>query len=322
MNPKDNFLSALRLDRAHKGLLPYILPASFIPMPLEWALKNSGLELSSIRRDPKALAEMSLYIQSMVRADNLAMPFLMTVESEAYGGETEGVLQNSFPLSKVSDYKRLDKLSPEESGRLPVVIDTIKRLADVKGELLLLGELAAPLSLASSLMDGKVLLGALIKDPKGVRELLDFLSDNIISFALAQVRAGADVVLIIEPFGGVKQLGVELFEEFSLHYINRITDALHKDGSPVIVHVCGGVGTFAKTQSAKTLSADCLSVDNDCSITDIRLAAPDKAIMGDFHGGADAEGVSSAGADIISTSCALSPSTSAEALRFSRELAS
>lgn len=61
---------------------------------------------------------------------------------------------------------------------------------------------------------------------------MELVADEIIRFARAQIDAGADIIAISDPSGTGEILGPKLFEEYAVHYINRIIDHLQaeKDG--------------------------------------------------------------------------------------------
>ena len=68
---------------------------------------------------------------------------------------------------------------------------------------------------------------------------MELVADEIIRFARAQIDAGADIIAISDPSGTGEILGPKLFEEYAVHYINRIIDHLQAEKMGVIVHICG-----------------------------------------------------------------------------------
>jgi [methyl-Co(III) methanol-specific corrinoid protein]:coenzyme M methyltransferase len=52
---------------------------------------------------------------------------------------------------------------------------------------------------------------------------------------------GASVITIADPTATGEILGPKLFAEYAVTYINKVTDAIHAMGLPVIVHICGQV---------------------------------------------------------------------------------
>ena len=279
MRPVERLLAVLSgkaVDRApvvKPGFLSVSLPGD-VTLP-------AGLEIETATRDWAALAGLCEFVQRETGVECLALPFTMTVESEAYGGETERVGaasgRHAPPLKSLSELGSLRKLDPATDGRLPVVTGAVRALSKNTDGLPVIGELVGPLSLATSLTDGRELYKALVKDRAGALALLDLLVEGSQKFLVALVEAGADVVAITDPAASPSMLGGELLTRFSLDYINRLTGVANDLGVPVIVHLCGALDMDAA--SLRRLGAECLSVDSGASIEGLKGELPCR-IMG------------------------------------------
>lgn len=256
-----------------RSKVPFILPGALISAPPLEALIGIGLdpaEYTSVYDDPEKLARLSLYIQNKTRASNLALPCVMRVESEAYGGERdvragEGEVGEpgsnaifEYPLMELSDYHSLKALDPDNDGQMPVVLEAMRLLKKARPDLPLIGDIVGPLSLATSLIDGATILRAMQSDGALLGELLDFLTENTIAFARAQLRSGAEVLFMIDPFSTAEVIGPEFYNHFTLPYIDRISQALDAEGAPLIVHICGNASPLASVLVG--LECACLSL--------------------------------------------------------------
>lgn len=64
-------------------------------------------------------------------------------------------------------------------------------------------------------------------EPATLHLLLDKLSDSVILYLNAQIKAGAQSVMVFDTWGGV--LTGRDYREFSLHYMYKIVDGLLRE---------------------------------------------------------------------------------------------
>jgi len=352
MNGPEQLMALLAGD-SQIGQRPFLLSGgilSVIPSEALNAIKFTPNRELSIYDDPEQLAQLSLYIYDKVCPSNLSLPCVIRAESEAYGGEqderictdlgAEPRLQNTiespytveYPLKKIADYKKLKKLDPEIDGRMPLVIDVLQRLKRARPEVLIIGDLVGPLSLATSLIEAGTILRAFTGDGELLCKLLDLLTENTIAFAKAQQRAGVDVFFLIDPFSSAEAIGPRFFELYALPYFNRIADSLTGLGCPLIVHICGDPSSLAASL-AKLRSAG-LGLH---SVPDDLTGLEDKVLIGGVDhlqllgivstsqeraiilGGVEA--AVSKGFSVISPSCSLDATVSLDALQIASETA-
>ncbi len=337
-------LAGIRSERQR----PFLLSGGILSVIPAEALKATRLPATnpdpSVYDDPEQLAELSLYIYDKVCPSNLSLPCVIRAESEAYGGEqdqrtvteggTEPSLQNVFeyPLKKLTDYKILKGLDPETDGRMPLVLDVLRRLKLARPDLPIIGDLVGPLSLATSLIDAGTLLRAFKDEGEVLCKLLDLLSENTIAFARAQQRAGASAFFLIDPFSTAEAIGPSSFELFALPYLNRIADSLASFGCPLIIHICGdplplaasiaglrsaGLGLHSMPDSIAGLEGKLLIG----GVNHLQLLGPGAASQGRALIAGSVEAAVSKGFSVISPSCSLDATVSLDALQLAAETA-
>jgi [methyl-Co(III) methanol-specific corrinoid protein]:coenzyme M methyltransferase len=143
---------------------------------------------------------------------------------------------------------------------------------------LLLGNLVGPLSLAASVAEASLFLRWMRRDTASVHALLEFLTENLLTFGRAQVAAGADALTVADPTACGDILGGAWFAEFAAPYLQRLLTGLRATGVPVILHICGCVRPIAPALAE--LSAGAVSVDAVTSIHDLQGLPPDRLRMG------------------------------------------
>ncbi len=245
---------------------------------------KTGCKWPEVHRNADKMATLSMAMHDEAGLENLGIPFCMTVEAEAWGGEvedgdevTEPCIVN-YPFKTVSEWRNLKRLDPLKDGRLPTIIECTKILREKRPDVPVIGNLVGPLSLATSLIDAIILFKALKREPEEVHAMLSFLTDNGITYGEALIEGGADIITIADPSATGEILGPKLFSEFALPYLNRMIAAIHAKEEPVIVHICGDVKPIY--EQLKMLDADCISVDNAVNMKDAKDTLSGKRLMG------------------------------------------
>ena len=270
MNDGQNILELLSPGRPSSGAL-VITPGAFFSRLCEEIIQGGGFTAPDLNKDPLRLADLACYIKDALGAPTLSLPFLLTVESEAYGGEVEpsqvGGLNTGaydYPLSSIGDTLR--GLDPSIDGRLPVAAETLSILREREPSTPIIADVGAPLSILSSLLDTGEILKAFVRDKELLHDKLAHITDNTISYAEALIKSGASIIVVMDNFSTPGIVG-DFFQEFTVPYINRITEGVRKAGAAVIVHICGDLGRFG--EDLNLLSAEVLSVDSAVSVKSI-----------------------------------------------------
>ena len=276
------------------------------------------------------MAALSIAMHDEAVIENLGIPFCMTVEAEALGGEVEDGDEVTephiikYPLESVEEWRNLKALNPHKDGRLPAILTCTSLLSKGRPDIPVIGNLVGPLSLASSLIDATLLFRALRREPEEVHRMLGFLNDNSIRYGQALISNGADLIVISDPSATGEILGPRMFDEFALPYLNAMIAGIHMLGKPVIVHICGNVAPVQEL--LKKLDSECISVDSVVNIKEMRNAIPGKKLMGNIsaillqNGPVDkiqtvSKNLLDFGVDILAPACGLSAKTPVRHIR-------
>ena len=130
----------------------------FIPWVTSFAAKLEQIPVKEMLSDATLLSRSLQNAQKLFGYDGITIVFDSTLEAEACGSEIKwsdsGKLPEvvSYPLAKGARVEDLDISDLEKRGRIPVVLETVKRLSILKGkELPLLGVITGPITLAKLL---------------------------------------------------------------------------------------------------------------------------------------------------------------------------
>jgi MtaA/CmuA family methyltransferase len=165
----------------------------------------------------------------------------------------------SLPLSAPSAGSRM-------SNRLAAV-DALT--AGAGGELLVEGWVEGPCAEAADLRGLSRFMMDFYDDPAFARDLLDFVTELAISFARAQIAAGAEIIGVGDAASSL--IGPDLFGEFILERHRRYVAAIHASGAFARLHICGNSGPLIPM--TKDLGYDIIDLDSMVDIAEARAAA-------------------------------------------------
>jgi uroporphyrinogen decarboxylase len=189
----------------------------------------------------------------------------------------------SSPVTCRADVEKLPIPDPEqELGYVMNAVRTIRK--NLNGEVPLIGFTGSPWTLATYMVEGgsskafTKLKKMMYAEPATLHLMLDKLADSVTLYLNAQIRAGAQSVMIFDTWGGV--LTGRDYLEFSLHYMHKIIDGLQRENDgrrvPVTMFTKGG-GQWLEAMAAT--GCDALGLDWTTDIGDARRRVGDKVAL-------------------------------------------
>ncbi|HYS79367.1 MAG TPA: uroporphyrinogen decarboxylase family protein [Anaeromyxobacteraceae bacterium] len=173
----------------------------------------------------------------------------LTLEAEAAGGEVQsrrGVYPAVArpPLAPDDDFRRLTIPDPRTAGRLPMALEMATCLRDACGdEALVVGLVQGPMTLAVQFLGIEKALFLAADDPDRFLQLLDYTAAVGKAFGLAQLAAGAHLVLVFEPAACPEVVPPGLFREMIGPRLKWLFGAFTKAGAiGNWLHIAGKTG--------------------------------------------------------------------------------
>jgi MtaA/CmuA family methyltransferase len=133
-------------------------------------------------------------------------------------------------------------------------------------DLAVLGWVDMPFAECCSLCGVSNFMMMLYDDPKLAHDLLGFVTDIVIDFALAQMEAGAPKIGAGDA--ATSMISPDLYREFARPYERIICEAVHAHGGLVKLHICGNTTRLLKDITKS--GADLFNVDH---MVELGLAA-------------------------------------------------
>ena len=187
------------------------------------------------------------------------------------------------PVQTKADIDRLPVFDPEqELGYVMNAVRTIRKA--LNGDVPLIGFSGSPWTLATYMIEGgsskaftKIKKMAFAQ-PELLHALLDKVADSVILYLNAQIKAGAQSVMVFDTWGGV--LSPRDYQLFSLQYMHKIVDGLirENDGQRVPVTLFTKNGGQWLEAIADT-GCDALGLDWTTNIADAKARVGDKVAL-------------------------------------------
>ncbi len=278
MTPKERIHATIKGDSCDRPAVTPILMA--------WAANFIGHTYRDYYLERDVLVKAQLSVTKAFNLDQASAISDPWREASAYGMEFEyppdGVGRPKDVLIKSrQDLSKLKPLDFESSARTKQRIESIRQMASQIGQThSVLGWVEGPMAEYADLRGVESAMLDLIDDPELFVKAGEIIIQNAIDFAIAQIKAGADMVGIGDAAASL--ISPAMYTEFILPLEQRLITAIHEAGAAAKLHICGNISRIVQ-HMART-GADIIDVDWMVPLTDARKAVgPDITLCGNFN---------------------------------------
>ncbi len=235
------------------------------PLLMFFAADRHGLTYREFASSGHALAEAQLRIRQTFAVDAITACSDAFRLSADLGGAI--VFPESTPphlaqplVQSAADLRRLVRPDPLAAGsRMADRVDAVREMARAVGDdCLVLGWVDMPFAEACSACGVPQFMELLYEDPALAHAILDFLTECVIDFALAQLEAGA--AMIGAGDAAASLISPAMYREFALPGERRVCEAVRAAGGLTKLHICGN--TRALLEDMVHSAADLFNVDH------------------------------------------------------------
>lgn len=226
---------------------------------------RSQLDFLTLCKTPELAAKVTLQPVDVLGVDAAILFSDILIPVEAMGmrlsfSDKQGPLL-SEPIRNKSAVERL--IVPDTEEDMPYTIETIKILRrELEQKVPLIGFSGAPFTLATYMIEGGTSKNFLhtkrmMFQHSGVFSyLMEKLTEMVISYLTAQIKAGAQAVQLFDTWAGV--LTPIDYKNLILPYIKKIIAELKKQEVPIIYFVnnCAGMLKEVKKSGADVIGVD------------------------------------------------------------------
>ncbi len=217
----------------------------FMPITMMFAANHAGVKYGDYVKDPRVLVETQIRLAEDFDADHVTTmsdpareaadcgaKVIFFEEQPATTDESQALLKDKTQLAslKVPD--------PLAGGRMLGRVQAVALFKEKVGKHKWIeGWVEGPIAEAADLRGINTILMDLYDDPIFVRDLFEFILAMELSFAKAQIEAGANIIGMGDAAASL--VNHALYTELIWPYEKRLVDGIHALGGRVRLHICG-----------------------------------------------------------------------------------
>jgi len=299
---------------------------------MAWSANYIGRTYRDYYLDGDVLVAAQLAVTRAFNLDQISAISDPWREASAYGIEfdypADGIGKPREMLIKTyNDISRIKPLNIENAERMKQRVESVQKMASETGQThSVLGWVEGPLAEYADLRGLENSLMDLVDKPEMFTEAGKVIVQNAISFAVAQINAGADMIGIGDAAASL--IGADMYTEYVLPLEQKLIAAIHEAGAAVKLHICGNIKNIIQYMARS--GADIIDVDWMVPLAQAReLVGPEITLCGNFDPSAvllqgSAEDVAKAAKQCIETGgdkfllmpgCEVPPATPEENIR-------
>lgn len=259
--------------------------AAVTPIFMSWAAHFIERTYRDYYLDGDVLVDSQLAVTRAFGIDQISAISDPWRESSAYGMEfdypEEGMGKPSGILLKSEDdLAKLKSVDMRKGERTKQRIESVRRMADEIGRThSVLGWAEGPFAEYADLRGVEAAMLDLIDRPGFFVEAGQVIIENEITFAVAQAKAGADMIGIGDAAASL--ISPNAYKELVLPLERKLFSAIHEAGAAVKLHICGNIKNHVAFMAQS--GADIIDVDWMVPLQDARKAVgEDTVLCGNF----------------------------------------
>lgn len=257
-----------------------------VPIIGNTAARVIGVKVAEFRGNGRLIAAAQIASYRKFGYDVIRVFTDLFTLAEAMGAEVyypadETAYLAAPAIASIDDINRLQPVDPHRDGNLPHHLEAMKLTVEAVGrEVAVTGALTCPFTTASFLIGTENLVRLTLKKPEAVHRLCRVALESAKNYAAAIIAAGCTPSLT-DPMSSTSVISPKQFREYSLPYLRELISFIHDQDRSVTLHICGKTNRIWDDMIAA--GADCLSIDNDASLSEARTAIGDRVrIMGNI----------------------------------------
>ena len=239
----------------------------WVPFAGVHAGKLKRYTAEEVLKDGDKLYESLIEVNKLYTPDGMPIVFDLQIEAEILGCELLWAKDNppsvmSHPLQGEKKIPCKCKIPTTESGRIPMILDVMKRVkAEIGNETALYGLICGPFTLASHLRGSEIFMD-MIMDEQYVKDLVSYCAEVCCKMTDYFVDAGMDVIAVVDPL--VSQISPAHFKAMLSESFTAVFDYIRNKGVFSSFFVCGNA-TVQMDVMCKT-TPDSISIDENVDI--------------------------------------------------------
>ena len=260
------------------------LPA--MPIFMTWLARQIGRTYREYCFDHAVLVEGQHYLVDTFEIDCVSVISDAWREAADCGAELT-VFEREPPgctIRLLDDKARLASVAlpdPLGGGRMTDRVQAVQQLhAAYAGRIPVMGWVEGPMAEACCLRGVNEMMFDLVDDPGFAADLMDFAAEVAIAFAVAQVKAGADIIGMGDAAASL--CGPRFYESMVLAREQRVVKAIHDAGALARLHICGNTNSIL-AHMART-GCEIIDLDYPVVVANVRPSMGERPVVaGSFN---------------------------------------
>lgn len=214
----------------------------WVPFAGVHAGQLKGFTAEEMLTNADNIVESLKEVNKLYMPDGLPTLFDLQVEAEILGCELLWAKDNppsvkSHPLAAEKTLPCSCKMPTPESGRIPMILDAMKRTKEAIGDdVALYGLICGPFTLASHLRGSDIFMD-MMKDKDYVKDLMAYCSQVAVKMCEMYIDAGMDVIAVVDPL--ISQVSPKMIEKLLSEGFKGVFDYIRSRDCLSSFFVCG-----------------------------------------------------------------------------------
>ncbi|MEG1583466.1 MAG: uroporphyrinogen decarboxylase family protein [Anaerovorax sp.] len=231
-----------------------------------------GFTAEEMLQDADKIVESLIEVNKLYMPDGLPVIFDLQVEAEILGCELLWAKDNppsvkSHPFADVDTMPCNCMIPTEESGRIPMILDAMRKTkAAIGDDVALYGLICGPFTLASHLRGSNIFMD-MMKRPEYVKNLVSFCAEIACKMSEMYLAAGMDVIAVVDPL--VSQISPKHIQKMLAEPFKAVFDFVRSKGAYSCFFVCGNATNQIDVMCQ--MGPDGISVDENVNLAKAKL---------------------------------------------------
>ena len=255
------------------------------PIFMSWAANYIGCSYKDYYLDGDVLVAAQLAVVRAFNIDQISVISDPWREASGYGMQFDypdngvGSPKNRI-INSYDDITELSSLVIDDIPRMKQRVESVAKMAVQIGQThSVLGWVEGPFAEYANLRGLEDALTDILEHPEKFIEAARVITENAITFAIAQIQKGADMIGVGDAAASL--IGPSLYSEFVLPLQKNLFDAIHNAGAKVKLHICGDINSIIGHMAAT--EADVLDLDSMVPIQKARqVVGENVTLCGNF----------------------------------------
>lgn len=222
-----------------------------MPITMMFAADTAGVKYREYATDHRVLVDAQLRTSEQFAFDHVSAISDPAREASDLGAAIEwfddqppAIVESKALLADKSSLRRLKVPDPSAGCRMSDRVRAVEMLNLQCGrDRAVEGWVEGPCAMGADLRGLNTLMLDFFDDPAFVTDLFEFVTKMELSFARAQVEAGADLIGVGDAAASL--IGPKLYNEFVLPFERKLVEGLHEMDTRVRLHICGNTRKIA-----------------------------------------------------------------------------